>query len=355
MSIFIDMNTNMTEYIIKTFKLKKQTDIFLLDCLKNLPYLSLAGSTVLQVIQNEYYIDSDLDIYIDLNLLIDENFEYNKPMFVKFIIFLLKKKYNDRYIISEYNLDVQNILRKIYDYIENGDILNEETNPYIMPNKTNNILFVHQLYYLDNKIDIIFLKTDIHTHIINDYDLDIVKNYYNLGKIYCHNIIGIQNKIARLEKNKLKYLFLESSNDTIIAHWFRRYYKYIQRGFKIFIRFNVEIKEYDCDYILRLFQRNTYNTEIRGIYGIRIINNYDRLVSFRRHVYIYLQLLINKKQKKQYNLFLNYSYYLLDDYCNPNSDCLNYMVMNFDNDELMEKNKVLYLNSKKEIKFLTLK
>lgn len=347
-------NFQMEEYILYKFKNNK----FILECINNLSYLSIGGSTVLQIIQNEYYKDSDLDIYIDLNLLINNNFEINKALFIKLLIELIRKRYNDRYLITEYNLDIQNILRKIYNYINNEENENDIINPYLNMNRMNNILFVHSLYYLETKIDLIFIKCNIHTHIINDYDLDIVKNYYNLKTIYCHNRLGIKNKIARLDKEKIKYALLESRTDHIIIQWFQRYYKYIKRGFKIFIKFNVELTKYDCDYILKLFQTKSFNTDIRGIFNISInnLNNSNYIyVNFKRYVYLYLQMLIKQKQKNISKRIMYYSYYILDDYCNPKSECMQYIIKNFENDENMEEKQIIYLNSKKKMKFLKLK
>lgn len=351
-------NEIFNNYILNNFN----NNLKILEYL-NLSFISISGSTILQIIQNKFYNNSDLDIYIDSRQII--NNEYNQNKLKEFIFFL-----KDNYFYKN-QLEIE--LDTIYQILNIPE--NNQSNEYVYANISNNIEYVFSLNSKKintiNKIDIIFLQCDIETHLINDYDLNIVKNYWKNNKIYSLDKESIYNKIAKIDYKKIKNTILLSTNLISFNNTMKRCIKYLKRGFKIFLNKNVELTLLHCEYLLNLYKficyslfkcnRNRHGrfTLINNIrhknYYIKLNNNMNVCVNIKQHILSYLNILILIRQYKIKKQLTLYSYHLLNNYLNPNSKYLIYKINTWDNEEENKNKKIALINSSNELIFLQLK
>ncbi len=181
----IVLNDNKLNYNLTKYFTLSERMIFLKLLNKN---VLISGSFLLSVIINETFKDQDLDIYID---------NYSEYKLVKkFLTDCNYKKINKLiyYKSNEYK-NIVNI-NKIITFIKN-----------------------------DKKIDIVFNKNN-YLLIKYNFDLDIVKNYFDGKYIYVYDKTKLELKIDYISKNKLT----KCVSNRII--------KYRNRGFKIYITEN---------------------------------------------------------------------------------------------------------------------
>lgn len=211
--------------------------------------INLSGSTVINLYNNlinnttDIILNIDLDIYIDLSAILQND-----------INTILMDLFKSGYMINEtrgiytglddytkYKLIILHQLNELYS--KRSDICDirsiELDNEYINLSKYIYHVETYTNMYTNQKIDIIFIKCNIQLLLLESFDYDIVKNYYNQGYLYIHNKDAIKNKIATMT--------LEHFNGSRIINYnqfdkfIKRYTKYHQRGYKIFIDSN-EIK-----------------------------------------------------------------------------------------------------------------
>ncbi len=360
-----DLKTYLNSYIVN----ENLTNYDEFKKLLTQDYINISGSSILQILQNEYYSTSDLDIYIELNKINNNINKINEVCnLIKYLVInfnSISKKY--RYMMDQKNfieLNNRNIHR-----INNLDIINPYRTRYHLLN--NHIKLVNAYTSANNKkIDIIFIDCDIETLIKEMFDFDIVMNYWNLDKIYSLNITGIKNKIATMTMNYFKNKIL-LRNGLVLNKFFRRYIKYYNRKYKIYINktlitnnvFSYIIyilsNEQYCDYLGHNHIERDINNIIQIHSWISLYNDNNQNNTFiccinkKAHILKYLainQLISNYKFRKNIKL---YSESLINKYYNPNSEFLLHKVYNeWDNENNI--NQIGYINKKNKLIFYRL-
>lgn len=146
----------------------------------------ISGSFILSTILNENYSNTDIDIYVD------NQFDY-----IRLIKFLVRSKYTLK-----------------------GNILDNFSYNYLINN--NLIIYVDTFIKTTNnniKIDVIYCKNNI--KVIENFDLDIVKNFYNGSNFYVYDLTKILYKTDHINES------------TITEIKQKRIIKYRNRGFNI--------------------------------------------------------------------------------------------------------------------------
>ena len=125
-------------------------------------------SNLLSTILNENYSNTDIDIYVD------NQFDY-----IRLIKFLVRSKYTLK-----------------------GNILDNFSYNYLINN--NLIIYVDTFIKTTNnniKIDIIYCKNNI--KVIENFDLDIVKNFYNGSNFYVYDLTKILYKTDHINESTI--------------------------------------------------------------------------------------------------------------------------------------------------------
>lgn len=255
--------------------------------------INLSGSTTIKLyntlINNSIENDSnnslanDIDIYIDLKKI--------SQLYLNDIIMnLFTSGYrlsDNRNISSKLFLEYKKLVIIIHDlYFQRqlncqNDVKNNDNKYFSLSKYIFKVITLENVYY-NQKIDIIFMKCGIKNLLLESFDLDIVKNYYNKDYLYILNTYAIKNKIATITYKH----FIDRIINNIYEfnNFIIRYTKYTQRGYKIFIDKN-EINLTFINNILKLVQL-IYNINL-NITSFKDSKNYiiNNLSSFIKIFY----------------------------------------------------------------------
>lgn len=344
----------------------------------NKDYISISGSSILQIIQNECYDNCDIDIYIEIN-----NFDVYKTIEISQLIIFLsnitligdntKKKY-----ISNI-LNIENMLLRV---LNGTNTINQDSSAFSL----KEYIKLYQLYentQMKFKIELMFITDNIEKILHSTFDYDIVKNYWKQFKLYSLNKFAIQNKIATMSLSHFAIRILLGSqrefNNFII-----RYNKYSKRGFKIYIN-TTHITSHILNHIIKMQNVGYYNSRkdylslkieinqnksiTKKIYlrtiAIKINNKFDIHNKFKFYYEFYIINFILTaaviQKKLFYKRLLNYINILNEIYLAPNSPFILYKgtVWNKQNNNLNVNNdnklKIYYINNTNNIQFLLLK
>ena len=320
----------------------------------NKPYIAISGSSILELISNDNWKGSDIDLYIDISKLKDTN------DLIKLLTYLFINYDNEYKSLNGFKLLLQILKKKLYH-------INRTTNPEYI-NETLSKYIKYYLRFTDKhkKIELIFISCDIETLLLNTFDYDIVKNYWKQNKVYVNNIHNINTKIACMSLKHFIIRILKNKNE--FDNFIKRYNKYTKRGYKLFIYKTLLTNElinkiYTIKYnILPSNQQsnkiisksiNIYNTKINCQYiDITLLHNFKfEIHMVEKNSYIIKMVLLTGLYNK-YKIIekLNsYSNLLLDEYLNPDSL---FIINKFNN---LEKNKKgIYYIQNKEMKLLTI-
>lgn len=388
----VNHNEDLFNNILKNSINYEQIEYF--KTLINYDFISISGSSILQILQEELYPNSDLDIYIEIN-----SINQSKLQIINKLITFLGNLYQySRQIITNYNDQIYNY------YIYKTNSINTNNNTYANNNVTNThysslkkyIKFYQLFQYQNRKIELIFIRTDIETLLLNTFDYDIVKNYWKENSIYSFNIHSIKHKTATMTlKHFINRIILGTPKE--FRNFINRYSKYLSRDYKIFIH-KTYISTSLFNHILKMYVNNNYdNLKTRksefnvqiikhnyflyfglSYYNINLfINNKDIIFGekakcdlsyynnkinylvYSSTLYILKYILINGViqnyiARKKLN---NYSYKLLKLYMNPDSESLHYKIQNWDNNNNEQDNstKITYITSNNKLQIFKLK
>lgn len=344
------------------------TDLhFFLECI-NYDYISISGSSILQIIQEELYKSTDLDIYIEIS-----NLNGDKINNIKKLIRFLHNfvEYNDLELL--YDLTKVSSMPIRY----NNPIINQEYH------SLRQYIKLYQLFEnkkTNFKIELIYIKCDIEYLLTNSFDYDIVKNYWKQNKIYSFNKFAIINKVAAMSLTHfIKRIMLGSKKE--FKNFLDRYKKYLNRGFLIFI-YKTCITKYIINHITKIyFTSNTPkniiingnlrlydNNSIKYYIQIYINNKYYIKKTYPREIhykfknniniltlftpsYIIKYLLIAGIIQKTnlYKRLHNYSNLLLDNYLHPESPFILYKSINWKYKNNKYNTKIYYITKQNDI------
>lgn len=234
--------------------------------------INLSGSTVINLYNNlinnttEIILNNDLDIYVDLSTILQDDLNVILMDLFKSGYYANNNDYietvdddndvncNDCQYIMNYNYFnykylISDLLNNLYSKNINKTHINIELNNEY-ENLSKYIYHVKKYtnMYTNQKIDIIFMKCDIQLLLLESFDFDIVKNYYNKGYLYIYNQDAIQNKIATVTLNHFNNNIIIDSKK--LNKFILRYYKYQKRGYRIFI----DIYEIKVSFINKLLK-----------------------------------------------------------------------------------------------------
>jgi len=361
----IDYNQQIfLDYLGKHFP--NQTDLnTFLECI-NYNYISISGSSILQIIQQHLYTNTDLDIYIEISN-------------------LNKTKINN----------IQKLIRFLYNFVDYSDLdllydlnkvnsLNSRVN--IIPSNHNypslkQYIKLYQLYENKTnnfKIELIYIKCDIEYLLTNSFDYDIVKNYWKQNNIYSLNMFAIITKTATMTLNHfIKRIMLGSTKE--FTNFIDRYNKYYNRGFKIFIHktnlTKVMVNHMTSIYFTSLYPQYIWIDGELEIYNNNSIrfnvnyylnnisytqtgqcrelvynhNNNFNILSFFISDYIIKYILIAGIVQKKfiYTKLNNYSLFLLEKYLHPDSAFILYKHLIWNTQT--SNNKICYINKNNKL------
>ncbi len=330
------------------------------------PYISISGSSILQLITNNLYKHSDLDIYIDISYL-----KVNRNEIENIFILIYQLIELNHYKFLNKQLNINRCFTQILDVI-NYSVINLENNHYTSLSKYLK-LYLSFINDHDRKIELIFISTSIDTVIENTFDYDIIKNYWSNGKLYASNEYGINNKIATMK--------LEHFNDRVLSNkrefnnFIRRYIKYTHRNYKIYIH-KTHITKTIFSSIVNIYHKKQINnaTEEFSIWEYILIILYTiiHLISFtivNPKLYYTLEIeqlnrsekkmLINKfiiiawlYQKRKFihrlELYINK---LNESYLHPDSPYIKYCMENIYNKN-NNKNIIYYITNNNNLKLI---
>jgi len=313
----------------------------------------ISGSTLLSSLVNKEFESDDIDIYINNSVT-----SINHPL----LVYLNEYMESDK-IINNYN----RISHYTPGYHRRTDLFDR------------NIFKYNRFYFEYNntrlKIDIIITYDSPIKYIKNHFDLNLVKNYYNGIFIYSLNYDDIINKI-------------EKTNKIPIGQGLIRYKKYINRGFKIYLKGiliddnlldNSDIQSFyknltpKTEYIkkniiceeffeksdIQTFQKfltlkKEYMKEINICkFGKNKLNEYNlRLFKLK----FYQKIIRNQfKKKRLVKNLKKYSEYCLKLYLYPGSPFMEFSADNWDIVEDKKNNQMIYVNNNNKIKILKFK
>jgi hypothetical protein len=217
----------------------------------NVDYISISGSTILQILQNNIYNNADLDIYIEVSDFNKDKLNNIKQLFT--FLYSLNYQYSHLHL-ENLLIDLETKLQYniIYsdEQLSNYSTLKQHIKHYVMLINT----------YTEFKIDFIFIKSDIENLILNTFDYDIVKNYWKNNQIFSFNYDAISNKTATMHlKHFVKRILSGSRHE--FANFIKRYVKYSDRQFKIIIHKTL-ITPYLFNYIINVQYNTNYNNSI---------------------------------------------------------------------------------------------
>ena len=355
------------DYLEKYFP--NQTDLnTFLECI-NYKYISISGSSILQIIQQHLYTNTDLDIYIEIS-----NLNKTKINNIKKLIRFL---YN---FVDYSDLDLEYDLTKVNSF--NSCISTIPTNY----NSLKQYIQLYQLYENKTKnfkIELIYIKCNIEHLLTNSFDYDIVKNYWKQNKIYSLNMFAITTKVATMTLNHfVRRIMLGSSKE--FTNFLDRYNKYFNRGFKIFIHktylTKVMVNHMTSIYCTSAYPQHTYINGRFYIYNHRIVrfninyyinntsyiqtsqcrelvyiykNNFN-ILSFFISSYIIKYILIAGIVQKMliYRNLNNYSVLLLEEYLHPDSAFILYKHLTWKTQT--SNNKICYINKNNKLSIFLL-
>lgn len=330
----------------------------------NKDFISISGSTILQVIKEKKFENSDLDIYIEIDKLInpDNSINCDNCFNVEdLIIFLFDNFYLKTELSKNILIDYLNKFTKLIEYFD--DTTYNDDN-YISLRRYLKLLLP---FRSDNKkIELIFISKSIKTILNNTFDYDIVKNYWKQNNIYCKNINAIDTNFATMTLKHFIHRVLANPKEFI--NFIKRYDKYSSRGFKIYIH-NTLLDYKKFIYIINIYKSKTYNfiqgNPIRLELDKQIYNSvYIKVYNITK--YGYSEITIEKKDHivkyilfsgilKNYKLrknIIKLSNYLLDKYLNPESIFIKYLSNEWMNINKQNK-KIAYITNKNKLKLLT--
>jgi hypothetical protein len=361
----IDYNQQIfLDYLGKHFPNQTVLNTFL-ECI-NYNYISISGSSILQIIQQHLYTNTDLDIYIEISN-------------------LNKTKINN----------IQKLIRFLYNFVDYSDLdllydlnkvnsLNSRVN--IIPSNHNypslkQYIKLYQLYENKTnnfKIELIYIKCDIEYLLTNSFDYDIVKNYWKQNNIYSLNMFAIITKTATMTLNHfIKRIMLGSTKE--FTNFIDRYNKYYNRGFKIFIHktnlTKVMVNHMTSIYFTSLYPQYIWIDGELEIYNNNSIrfnvnyylnnisytqtgqcrelvynhNNNFNILSFFISDYIIKYILIAGIIQKKfiYTKLNNYSLFLLEKYLHPDSAFILYKHLIWNTQ--ISNNKICYINKNNKL------
>lgn len=354
-------STTLFNYLKQHFN--KVDDLNLFLELINKDYISISGSSILQIIQNQFYNDNsaitgplcnrctDIDIYIEINNLTNDKFQHILEL-TKFLGNLVNSSQLNYMLDDLIYLNSQN--RFSTNNTSNYSSLRKYIKLYhLFTSKTNRSISISPNF----KIEVMYIKCSIEYLLINSFDYDIVKNYWKQYKIYSFNSFAISNKIATMTlKHFIERIILGSKTE--FKNFLTRYIKYTKRGFIIFIH-KTNITNHIINHIIityyltnnpqisfvngNLITYNNNNKSYKLYYTLnnsnhefsKIINYKEVLYKFKNNLDIlsfYVQpyimnyiLIAGLFQKKIiYTKLQNYSNYLLEEYLRPDSAFIMY-------------------------------
>lgn len=370
----IDYNHDiLNNILLKIFNSQVSVNSFI--SLINHDFISISGSSILQILQQTYYNNSDLDIYIE----IDNMNAYKYDTILELMLFL-NNNFSKNLLFNAY-LD---IITKYYHSYHNKNYYGEHSQNY---NHFNNhysslkkYIKFYQLYKQNNnKIELIFIKSNIEKLLLNTYDYDIVKNYWKQHNIYSFNIFSIYNKTATMTLNHFITRILLGAKIEF-ENFIKRYIKYSNRGYTIFIH-KTNITDYIFNHLIKMHLNIKYSTYIPNFTHRYNMNrlNYNNIFP---HLKIFInnsEILIRNIPKYDiayYNKTLNCLVYNFPLYCikfilitgimqkyfirkklnkysdlisnlylHPTSSALYYKVHNWDTD----KSNITYINTNNQL------
>lgn len=187
-------------------------------------YISISGSTILMLLNNQRYDNADIDIYIDIS--------GDIPSLTKSLdaLHMYITNADNGYTIQNRHVDCGLL-----------SILEMLSNPYerFMYNPywgLREYIFKVTNYHsrrFSSKIQFIFIRTPIYKMITESFDLDIIKNYYCFGIIYSYYPRAITLKKATM--TKAHFMKRICSSEYELDRFYERYNKYSRRGYSIYI------------------------------------------------------------------------------------------------------------------------
>jgi hypothetical protein len=216
---------------------------------------------------NNYVVDTNSDKKQNINEVINILLNMNGYISGSYI---LKKITNT---FSNNDIDVY-ILDNDFDYstLENYTKLN---NLALTQSKIIYKKHISDIYKIKNlSIDVIIVNSNhnksIFDFIVHYFDMDILKNYYNNGQYYVHNITSIINKKTIMDQ--IVYLSLSR-----IAN---RLHKYTKRGFNITLSDEMETR------LINKYVTGIHNTFNRLTYSTYLVHIYDGCMLYNDTLYL---------------------------------------------------------------------
>ncbi len=293
----------------------KESDYEYFINLINKPYISISGSSILELISNENWKSNDLDIYISLS-------KINNVSDIKDLLYYLFTNYTNEYSLKySINKAIDFIISTLETKFYNTIILNTEYNYQVL---NNYLKYYLQFINGNKKIELIFISCDIESLLINTFDYDIVKNYWTEKKVYSFNYYNIQNKIACMTLNHFLTIILK--NKHIYDHFLKRYIKYTERGYKLFINKTlITLHLINYIYTIHFNSKNIVDSNdcisFKYLYKNKNKKIINELLITNKHSYIITYILILGLYQK-YKLIKNLKLYnniLIEVYLNPDS------------------------------------
>lgn len=221
----------LKKYLCKTFTKTEYVEEFL-DIIDTNERFTISGSSILQLITNEYYNLSDIDIYIDIsNINIYDCSDFLANLISLFNLIIDKCSY----IGYGRNGTVIDYTRQIIVCIKELGAYRHSQLPWTYNSLKEYIKsfirFTNE--QLKTTIEIMFINTPVSTLIQNTFDIDIVKNYYQSGNVYINNIAAIKSKIGTISYKHFTKRILQFKHEFI--NFLNRAIKYHNRGYTIYI------------------------------------------------------------------------------------------------------------------------
>lgn len=335
----------------------------------NKDYISISGSSILQILSNEYYDKSDLDIYIELNKLNMHDY-YHIKNFIKYLYihFLQNAKcdYNYYEIINKFSY-------VYYKNVSNNNIHNDvdSNSKYLSLGKYLKLYIPFEIK--NKKIELIFISSDIENVLLNTFDYDIVKNYWKRCNIYAYNNFAIMNRIGTMSITHFTDRVLNNQKE--FKNFISRFNKYTKRGYKLFIHKTL-LTQKICTYILNIFNsriipfHHLINSNVHfklhlnsrayialysKFYFLNKYEEYFMIYEIKNHIVKYLTIAAVINNYTTRKKLTNYSNSLLHFYLNPNSQFIKYKANRWHLSNVINYNKSLcYINSNNELKIFTI-
>lgn len=346
-----------------------QDDRELFMNLINQDYISISGSSILQIIQQEFYQNTDLDIYIEIT-----NFDNSKIKNIHNLIRFLSNFIENKNSIINYYQEIQSVNFTNHNFISN--------NPYFSLRKYIKLFQLFENKQTNFKIELIFIKCDIEYMLKNTFDYDIIKNYWKQNKIYSLNYLSISNKTATMTLDHFINRILFGSKKEF-TNFIDRYNKYSNRGFKMFIH-KTYITNQIFNHIITIYFSSAYPLEIYLNGKMIKYNNYKEMVPyyfyrdiklFRSYEFPYdilsnnlsiLTIIIPDyilkyiiiagivQKHRLYKNLNNFSNYLLEKYLHPESPYILYKGLQWKDHTKNNIKKICYINNSNKLLLLSI-